>query len=231
LTDALGSTLALTDTGGAVRQTYSYEPYGEVTASGSSDNPYQYTGRENDGTGLYYYRARYYSPALKRFVSEDPMGLAAGLNSYAYVHGNPISATDPLGLLEGWTDPSGPPDMLEPETPLYPPQLPNGYVDCLSQRRWDWSLTIVNLANSAGNAAAGTTGTGIGTASHATTWQHSAGSAIGQAAQRAENGRSFGPTQAKWSSAGKMTGRLLLLPTIWEGYWDLGSELYCTCGG
>lgn len=44
LTDALGSTLALTDTTGAVKQTYAYEPYGEVTSSGSSDNPYQYTG-------------------------------------------------------------------------------------------------------------------------------------------------------------------------------------------
>jgi len=55
-------------------------------------------GRENDCTGLYYYRARYYSPAMKRFISEDPLGLAAGLNSYAYVDGNPISSTDPQGL-------------------------------------------------------------------------------------------------------------------------------------
>ena len=78
-----------------------YEPYGEVTATGSSNNPYQYTGRENDGTGLYYYRARYYSPSLKRFISEDPMGLAAGLNEYAYVGGNPVSLIDPLGL-EGY---------------------------------------------------------------------------------------------------------------------------------
>jgi RHS repeat-associated protein len=98
LTDALGSTLALTDAGGSVRQTYSYEPYGEVTASGSSDNPYQYTGRENDGTRLYYYRHRYYSPALKRFISKDPMGLAQGLNEYAYVYGRPLDFNDPEGL-------------------------------------------------------------------------------------------------------------------------------------
>ena len=39
-------------------------------------NPFQYTGRENDATGLYYYRARYYSPTLRRFISEDPLGLA-----------------------------------------------------------------------------------------------------------------------------------------------------------
>ena len=74
-----------------------YEPYGEVTSTGTSDNSYQYTGRENDGNGLYYYRARYYSQSLKRFISEDPMGLAAGLNSYSYVHDDPLNRFDPMG--------------------------------------------------------------------------------------------------------------------------------------
>jgi RHS repeat-associated protein len=110
LTDALGSTLALTDSSAVVQQKYAYEPYGEMTSTGSSNNPYQFTGRENDSTGLYYYRARYYSPRLKRFISEDPKGLAAGLNSYAYVGGNPVSLVDPNGL-EGvgpWTFAPGP---------------------------------------------------------------------------------------------------------------------------
>jgi len=106
LTDALGSTLALTDSSATVQQTYAYEPYGEVTATGSSNNPYQYTGRENDGTGLYYYRARYYSSAIKRFISEDPMGLDAGLNMYAYVRGNPVSFVDPDGMNVTCTDTS-----------------------------------------------------------------------------------------------------------------------------
>ena len=79
---------------------YSYEPYGNTTASGAaSDNAVQYTGRENDQTGLYFYRARYYDPLRQRFVSEDPIGLAGGVNLYAYVNGNPISYTDPLGLM------------------------------------------------------------------------------------------------------------------------------------
>ena len=101
LTDALGSTLALTNTSGSVVQTYRYEPYGQVTlgtGSPSLTNPYQYTGRENDGTGLYYYRARYYSPSQRRFISEDPIGLSGGANIYAYVGGNPISSVDPMGL-------------------------------------------------------------------------------------------------------------------------------------
>ena len=99
LSDNLGSTLALTTSTGAIATSYSYEPYGNTTASGtSSTNALQYTGRENDGDALYYYRARYYDPVYSRFVSEDPIGLAGGINGYAYAGGNPIIDVDPLGL-------------------------------------------------------------------------------------------------------------------------------------
>jgi RHS repeat-associated protein len=100
LTDALGSILGLTDANGNVTTQYTYEAYGKTTASGAAnDNAFQYTGRENDGTGLYFYRARYYDPETSRFISEDPIGLAGGINGYAYVDGDPISNTDPEGLL------------------------------------------------------------------------------------------------------------------------------------
>ena len=57
------------------------------------------SGRENDGSGLDYYRARYYQPTWGRFVSEDPIGLAGGdANLYAYVRDNPLNLVDPLGL-------------------------------------------------------------------------------------------------------------------------------------
>jgi len=99
LTDALGSVLALADEAGQVKTTYQYEPYGATTVQGeASANSFQYTGRENDGTGLYYYRARYYHPGLGRFVAEDPIGLAGGINAYAYVANDPISYIDPFGL-------------------------------------------------------------------------------------------------------------------------------------
>lgn len=101
LTDALGSTIALTDASGAVQTSYTYEPYGTTTSTGSTDtNSFKYTGREDDGTGLYYYRARYYDPVLKRWISEDPVGIEAGLNLYAFVGGDPINYVDPLGLFE-----------------------------------------------------------------------------------------------------------------------------------
>ncbi|MHB8744502.1 MAG: RHS repeat-associated core domain-containing protein [Sulfuricaulis sp.] len=99
LTDALGSTVALTDNTGAIQTSYTYEPYGKTTQSGATNtNSFQYTGRENDGTGLYYYRARYYDPTLPRFLSEDPIGLAGGVNGYAFVGASPLNYADPLGL-------------------------------------------------------------------------------------------------------------------------------------
>lgn len=99
LSDALGSTLALADPSGVLQSSYSYEPYGQTTQTGvASDNLVQYTGRENDSTGLYYYRARYYDPTKGRFTQADPIGLAGGINQFAYVGGNPTRFVDPLGL-------------------------------------------------------------------------------------------------------------------------------------
>ncbi|MBK8275061.1 MAG: RHS repeat-associated core domain-containing protein [Nitrospira sp.] len=77
-----------------------YEPFGKTMVSGTSANALQYTGRENDGTGLYYYRLRYHSPGLARFVTEDALQLQGGdVNYYAYVRNNPLLFRDPMGLL------------------------------------------------------------------------------------------------------------------------------------
>jgi RHS repeat-associated protein len=98
--DALGSTVALSDATGALPTSYTYAPFGATSLSGSATgNAFDYTGREDDGTWLKYYRARYYHPGLQRFISEDPIGLAArDVNFYVYVANNPIGFTDPLGL-------------------------------------------------------------------------------------------------------------------------------------
>jgi len=99
LTDVLGSTVALADGTGSIQTQYTYEAFGESTSTGSaSTNLHQYTGRENDGTGLYFYRGRYYSPTLQRFVSEDPIGMDGGFNLYAYVGNDPNNFDDPFGL-------------------------------------------------------------------------------------------------------------------------------------
>ncbi len=70
--------------------------------TGTSSNAFQYTSRENDGAGLYYYRYRYYSPAVHRFVSVDPLGFRSGdVNGYSYVGNQPFNVRDPLGLITG----------------------------------------------------------------------------------------------------------------------------------
>jgi len=98
VTDALGSVIALTSASGALTSRYIYDPFGNV-AQGSSANPFQFTARENDGTGLLYYRSRYYSPILHRFISEDPIRFwSRDTNFYAYVSNRPLNAVDPLGL-------------------------------------------------------------------------------------------------------------------------------------
>lgn len=81
-----------------VESVYAYSPYGEATTLGPDEgNSLQYTGRENDGPGQFN-RGRYYDPVLKRWLSEDPIGIAGGLNFYAYVNGDPIGSSDPDGL-------------------------------------------------------------------------------------------------------------------------------------
>lgn len=99
LSDALGSPIALADSSGTLQTQYTYDPFGNTSSTGAaSPNPSQFTGRENDGTGLYYYRGRYYSPLLQRFISQDPIGTGGGLNLYAYASDNPVTFTDPFGL-------------------------------------------------------------------------------------------------------------------------------------
>ena len=99
-TDALGSSLVLSNTAGGPATTYSYEPFGKTTVTGASSNALQYTGRENDGTGLYYYRARYYQSRFQRFINEDPTRLLGGINFYSYASHNPLMFRDPTGLID-----------------------------------------------------------------------------------------------------------------------------------
>ncbi|PWE08635.1 hypothetical protein DD630_18515 [Streptomyces sp. BSE7F] len=98
LTDALGTVVGLANTDGTVATTYSYDPNGTPTASGTaSSNAYTFTGREDDGTGLLHYRNRYYDPETGRFISQDPIGQAGGTNLYQYALASPTTYTDPSG--------------------------------------------------------------------------------------------------------------------------------------
>ena len=104
LSDALGSTRALTNSQGVVTDRYSYDAFGQLlTSTGTTVNSFLYTGEQrDDAAGLYYLRARYYDPAIGRFLTQDPHQGSAQepltLNKYAYVLNNPVNMTDPLGL-------------------------------------------------------------------------------------------------------------------------------------
>lgn len=92
------SVIAVTPSTGVVSNRYDYSPFG---LSGSmSGTSHGFTGQRFDSeTGLYYYKARYYSPEIGRFLQPDPIGYGAGdLNLYGYTGNDPIGFIDPLGL-------------------------------------------------------------------------------------------------------------------------------------
>jgi RHS repeat-associated protein len=103
LFDGLGSTRQLTDIGGNVTDTDTYDAFGNLTIStGTTPNPFLYNGQQLDGaTGLYYLRARYMNPEDGRFLSQDPYeGNSedpATLHRYLYAGGDPVNEVDPNG--------------------------------------------------------------------------------------------------------------------------------------
>ena len=126
LLDILGNTVALAYPTPTAATEYTYEPFGTSEVSGlPSPNPFQFTGRENDGTGLYFHRARYYAPSLGRFLQEDPIRFAGGENFYRYVSNGPLRSTDPLGLIE-W--PFEAPMPWNEGSETMPPLLPDALV-------------------------------------------------------------------------------------------------------
>lgn len=106
----VGSITAITDEKGKLLKEYEYDEFGKVYErptkqdfwmpwkKSSLENTRLFTGREYDReTNLYYYRARYYSADLGRFLNRDPIGTRDNINLYAYVGNNPVGYTDGMG--------------------------------------------------------------------------------------------------------------------------------------
>ena len=101
----IGNTQAVTNEIGEIVESFDYGPYGELLSDNTCGIMFLYSGEygvSTDDNGLYYMRARYYNPEIKRFINQDvvigSITDSPTLNRYAYVNGNPISLNDPFGL-------------------------------------------------------------------------------------------------------------------------------------
>jgi RHS repeat-associated protein len=103
--DLRGSTVALTNSTGQVTERFQYSPYGVLLSGNAEKTPFLFNGMYGvmtDSNDLYYMRARFYSPEMRRFVNQDILlGFVEDgqtLNRYAFVTGDPVSYVDPFGL-------------------------------------------------------------------------------------------------------------------------------------
>jgi RHS repeat-associated protein len=94
----VGSTRTQTDGAGVVVARFDYEAFGEVSqqaGSAAADELHRFTGKPIDGTGLYYFNARYMDLEIRRFISRDPA--MDGANWWAYCYNKPLAFIDPDG--------------------------------------------------------------------------------------------------------------------------------------
>ncbi|MBE7502048.1 MAG: hypothetical protein HS113_17490, partial [Verrucomicrobiales bacterium] len=148
---AIGHTSELTGPYGAVANAYAYDPFGlSLAKTETIPNPFEFVGEFgviNGGNGLEFIRARDYAPSHARFFQLDPIGIAGGVNLYAYTGNSPISFVDRTGgsrYQDTWDrskGDSGPAwDDLSPEWKQYAKE----YYHYLDRLRNDWENKQLN---------------------------------------------------------------------------------------
>ncbi|MDX2107098.1 MAG: RHS repeat-associated core domain-containing protein [Candidatus Melainabacteria bacterium] len=126
-TDRIGSIIATSDNSGAVDQVNKFGAFGETSLSLTTS--FGFTGQRFDTeTGLYYFKNRYFSPAIGRFLQPDPAFYVDGLNLYTYVNNDPLNKTDVSGLsIGGGTEGSN--GMLHGIVEMFNPQVHNSWIN------------------------------------------------------------------------------------------------------
>jgi len=152
--DFRGSTVAITDRTGKVVERFQYGPYGELLKGEASVTPFLFNGKYgvmSDDNGLYYMRARFYSPEMKRFVNMDVLlgnvGEGQTLNRYAYGIDNPITHIDPTGYFV-WVIPMVPP-IIETVTIVTEAMIVVGGAVVVASISGDTSITQTHIKSSA----------------------------------------------------------------------------------
>jgi RHS repeat-associated protein len=157
--DIQGSVIASVDSVSGTLSKIGYLPYGK---SANAPGTFGYTAQRIDPetNGLYYYRARHYSPAWGRFLQADPIGTQGGVNLYAYVNNDPLNLVDPFGLMRD--SPSNGQSLLQGTVNA----VPGAYYAGLAQQQFqagNYGTASVYGAASIADAALGVATLGLST--------------------------------------------------------------------
>jgi RHS repeat-associated protein len=190
-----------------VQTEYTYGAFGAITTSGgSTTNRSAFTGREDDETGLNYYRARYQHPTFQRFAAEDPIQFEGGTtNLHQYASNAPTNWRDPLGLFS----------MLPPPA-CNPKKHPNAWL-LKCNPLVIGAGPVFAAAAAAGMASASASGTGGAAASGtggAPTFghgaRHLAGTGLSRAAVEAAIAEAIRQIQKSSNVVGEFWGKVVV---------------------
>ncbi len=99
ISDLLGNITTIVDLEGRIPESYLFDAFGNHTSTSPPINPWRFSSKRHDESGLIYYGRRYFDPQYGRWITPDPIGFRGGVNLYAFVKNNPLTHVDLYGLI------------------------------------------------------------------------------------------------------------------------------------